>query len=125
MKEFTEKSNINRALTSKEAQTYNAFLKVKEIFKKGNYDKNREIDHLSIGGNPLFSDAGPYGFINNKHKIIGAFWDLKPKGIEFSAKFDGIEDRYLHLTREFSGMGNGSYYIYDAEKCKVVLKEDD
>lgn len=117
---FEFEQNINRKLTKDERKVYEAFLKVVEIFKKGEYDKNLEDNVFYFGDVKCF--------IDNKHRNIVAFMKtraLSTKDIEFSVKFEDVDGRYVFLAREHKGKGNGSYYVYDKLLDRVVYKEDD
>jgi hypothetical protein len=49
----------------------------------------------------------------------------KRRDINFTEKLDKLADRFLSMSKEFTFCGNGSYYVFDTLKEKLVYKEDD
>jgi len=99
--------NINRKLTLDEYKVYLAF---KELLEKFKENKPIEIEGHFITKNSIGVFFSP---LNAK------------KDIKFSIPIEDLNSRFVFLTRELKGLGNGSYYVFDTLTEKVVYKEDD
>jgi hypothetical protein len=50
----------------------------------------------------------------------------KRRDIKFAIDhFEEFKDRFINMSKEFAGCGNGSYYVYDTLLGRLVYKEDD
>lgn len=111
-----------KKLTKKEKEVWELFRQVEEGLKRG------EIIEGSKSEGEGFFDWG----VNKKYNYFYALYCPKVnagpkhhKDIKFVLGIDEIGDRYVELIREYCGLGNGSYYIFDRETERVIYKEDD
>lgn len=134
-------SNMRRNLRPDEALVYNKFKEIKNLLlsneiseKDGQlenwisglykcyrkyyreyYDKFKALDidvciNFTYGALIVYAEASR----NNKRKDI-----------KFEVSLKDIGSRFILLSKELEGLGNGSYYVYDTVTDKVVYREDD
>jgi hypothetical protein len=120
MKNFEfEKINTNRSLGKVEKFVYDEFERFIEKVK------NNEVEDSGYWKGWDFTY-----FIDKKYNKVGVFFcpNKSKKGhknIEFSVDFTGLDDRYCWLIREWCGLGNGSYCVFDRKTKRVIYREDD
>ena len=111
--------------------------KVFEVFKKAlqQWKNEKKVDIWEkYKGEWIKTGIGEAEFIKGDERWIYAFWcpnpnarEMQHKDINFAIRLKDLKagKKICELAREYHGLGNGSYYLVDMEKEKIIYHEDD
>ena len=145
-----KESNMRRSLRPDEALVYSKFKEMKDLLISGKLTVNDkfvcdEVDYYSQIKEKVWRGSSHIIYFNNKTfrnegLLIETYINFskgwlsvqaeasangKSKDIDFQGYLNNLSERFIMLSKEFKGMGNGSYYVYDTVTDKVVYREDD